>query len=455
MSDELEIKQQLDDIGRTFENGFKEVNDRIDELEKKGQSSDPIDQDHLERINKALDEKTLEVKALQDSLKSNEEKTAQLETAMGRPEFHGGSNQTDMENKAFNEFLRKGQESEILEERKALRDSELPTAGYLATHEMSNSILKKIEETSPMRSLVRVININGIDYKLPKRTGLPGAVWLSEGEDSPRVSGLEFGQDIIVPHERYVEHAITESMLEDDGYDIQGEISEAFGIAFGRQEGIAFIKGTGVKQPEGFATNKYVPTYPIGSAQWDAAKGADTIINMAHSLKSGYFGQSTWIMNLKTIGEVRKLKTSSGEYLMQLNFQIAGSPFGTLQGRPIVEMPDMDNFTDTASADAPTTVIAFGDWSRAYYAVDRLGISVERNPWELKRRREVLFSGRGRLGGQIVMPEAIIRSETTGAFTPQVTRSNNGPQNLGSVSTSDADTPAPKRGRPAKTQTEG
>jgi HK97 family phage major capsid protein len=51
--------------------------------------------------------------------------------------------------------------------------------------------------------------------------------------------------------------------------------------------------------------------------------------------------------------------------------------------------------------------IGFGDWQRAYTLVDRLSIAVMRDPFTKASAGQVKFLARRRVGGQVVLAEAI------------------------------------------------
>lgn len=131
---------------------------------------------------------------------------------------------------------------------------------------------------------------------------------------------------------------------------------------------------------------------------------ADGIINFAYSLKSDYARRATLLLNRKTVGAIRLLKSStSGEYIWQTNYQ-AGSP-PTILGLPYLEMPDMP---DVAGSAFP---IALGDFNRGYMIVDRVDMSVTWLNELYATSGQVGFLIRKRVGGQVILPEAILKLE--------------------------------------------
>ena len=93
-------------------------------------------------------------------------------------------------------------------------------------------------------------------------------------------------------------------------------------------------------------------------------------------------------------------KDTTGNYLVLDPITAAGAT--TLLGRPIVEMPDMDNIGANALP------IIFGDLS-GYRIVDRVGLSTMRDPFTLATVGQVRFHARKRVGGDITHMDRFVR----------------------------------------------
>ena len=165
--------------------------------------------------------------------------------------------------------------------------------------------------------------------------------------------------------------------------------------------------GTGIEpvcadlRSEGFMTNGDVAETNSGSAATiaDAAGQANGLIDMAHNLKTAYARNGTWLLNRKTLGAIRKLKDDQNGYVWMPG--LAALRPSTILDAPYLEVPDM---ADEAANAYP---IAFGDWRRAYLIVDRISMSVLRDPFTQSTSGTVRFVARRRVGGQVVLAEAI------------------------------------------------
>ena len=56
-----------------------------------------------------------------------------------------------------------------------------------------------------------------------------------------------------------------------------------------------------------------------------------------------------------------------------------------------------------------TFPVAFGDFRRAYMIVDRVAMAVLRDPFTQATTGNVRYVARRRVGGQVILPEAIVK----------------------------------------------
>jgi len=79
---------------------------------------------------------------------------------------------------------------------------------------------------------------------------------------------------------------------------------------------------------------------------------------------------------------------------------VSGAP-ATIMGKPFILAEDMP------SVSAGTKPIAYGDFSRAYTIVDRVNLSVMRDPYSQATSGNIRYVARRRVGGAVVLAEAI------------------------------------------------
>ena len=407
---------------------FKAANDnRLKDIEKKG-SADTLLVDKVDRLEQALakheDANQKNTAALLEAKKALEDESKhvdELEATLNRLSLKGSSDpeqrKAELKSKV-NSWARAvvgahtvGVPNLSADQQKALADVSAEykalgiandtTGGYLAPAEYVREILKTVTETSPVRSMVRVRQTASKSVQLPKRTGQFSAQWVADQGTKSETDGLRYGMWEIPTHELYALIDISNQNLEDSAFNLESEISFEATEQFAVAEGAAVVSGNGVGKPEGFLTASGVGTNNSGTATTiaDADGQANGLLTLKYALKTAYARNAVWALNRTTMGSVRKLKDADKGYIWQPGIGM-GAP-NTIDGDPYVEVPDMPN------EGAGLTPIAYGDFARGYTLVDRIQMEMLRDPYTQATSGNIRFIFRRRLGGQVVMAEAI------------------------------------------------
>jgi HK97 family phage major capsid protein/HK97 family phage prohead protease len=354
------------------------------------------------------DNAALELKAVNDnmaSLTGTLDKVTgrldKLEAKLNRPHISNDNGETepDVERKAFTEFARKGVERMEQKAVAALTVSTDSQGGYLAPEAFRAEILKKIVEFSPIRTYARVLSITASEIKLPRKLTGTTASWVSETGDRSQ-SDMTFEQATFTPYELATYVDVSTQLLEDNAYNLEGELAADFAEAFGKAEGTAFVTGNGTGKPKGLLSASGITEVKSGNASTLGTDPASLIIGIYHSVPTVVAQNGAWVMNRNTLSTLRKIKDSDGRFLM-VDPITAGMPI-TLLGRPIVEATDMPDI----GADA--NPILFGDLS-GYRIIDRVGLSVLRDPFTQATKGTVRFHARKRVGGDVSNPDRFVK----------------------------------------------
>ena len=266
--------------------------------------------------------------------------------------------------------------------------------GYLVPDEYDRRLIDGLTESNVMRSLATTITTSG-EHKINIAATKPAASWIEEG-GALTFGDATFDQILLDAHKLHVAIKVTEELLYDNAFDLEGYILDQFSKALGNAEEDAFLNGDGVGKPLGiFAATG---GGQIGVTTAGQTIVADEIINLVYALKRPYRKNAVFITNDQTLSIVRKLKDDTAAYIWQPSYQ-AGEP-DRLLGYPVYTSP----YVPTLAAEKP--VIAFGDCS--YYNIGDRGT---RSFAELKE----LFAGNGMVGfvakervdGKLVLPEAV------------------------------------------------
>ena len=385
MTKEVKMKASAtalsEDLMAAFE-AFKQENEqRLTALEK-GAGIDPITEDKLARLNKRLDDLSIKAAAPNTSAAPRSEAT----------------------DDAWQRYVRRGDETGLAQrDTKALNTGSDAQGGYVAPPELDRLIESRLLASSPMRAIASVRQTSAGTYRKPVSLGV-GAQWVGESDARSETSVADLSLLEFPAGELYAMPAATQTLLDDAYADIDAWLAGEVDTAFSVQESAAFITGDGSNKPRGLLN--YPRAADSGSRDWgqlgyvdgdfSQANAADQLIDLIHAPESAYRSNARFVMNRKTLAEVRRLKDSEGRYIWAPGQ--AGSA-STLMGYPITEIGDLPDIGDGQAA------IAFGDFQRGYLIVDRQGAQVLRDPYSAKPY--VLFYTTKRVGGGVQNFDAI------------------------------------------------
>lgn len=376
------------ELHETF-NEFKSLNQaRKEEIDKHGAET-ALTKEQVEKANARMDEL--------------ETRLATLNTSSGDAKE---SNREELD-----AFLRKGQLFDRHEARavevhssKALDLATDASAGVLQDDAYLNEIQKTVVEFSPMRRFARTININTTAIDIPKRTQTAAAAWIGETATRTETQNPNYELVNVPAIELYARADVSNQLLEDSEFNLESELAMEFGEQFGVTEGTAFVKGTGSTQPLGILDD----TDGIDSvaANEDTAKTLqpEDLFDLFYSVKSPYATRGVWMLNRSTLPLIRGFETTAGNYIWAPG--LSPSDPATLLGRPYVEATDIDAPQADGTFANSTKPLMFGDYRRAYVIVNRVAVSVQRDPFSLAASGQVRYIARKRTGGKPMITEA-------------------------------------------------
>jgi predicted phage gp36 major capsid-like protein len=365
MSDFAEIKGLVEKINPTL----VELRKEVDEM-KASAPADVVTEEKHQRMADDITAKMAEMQA----------KQAKLEAAMSRPGGEGKADDAEAEAKhrdALREYMAYGTlpagfkaGSEGVEI-KAMSTDVNPDGGYLVRPELSQTIVSRIFETSPLRQLANVERTSAKSIDILIDDNEAAARWVGEGASGGETDTPELGQKVIAAHK-----------------------------IFARTQNSAFVNGTGVNQPRGFLTypaQAVSGTYErgkinqvnMGSA---SALNADGLIEVQNALKEGYQPGAAWGMKRTTFGAALQLK-GADNYFFSPVLLANGQATMQLLGKPVIFMDDMPAVAANALS------VVYADFSVAYTICDRVGLQVLRDPYTNKGF--VTYYTTQRVGGDV------------------------------------------------------
>jgi HK97 family phage major capsid protein len=275
---------------------------------------------------------------------------------------------------------------------------------------MSGQIVKKVFDTTPWRQYCSTQTISTASLEGLEDRGEVGSGWVAEQGTRTETSSPEIGKWSIPVHELYAEPRATQKLLDDSSVDIESWLVGKIAEKFARVQNNAFVNGSGVDKPRGFATYPTAAT-PDSTRPWGtiehvatgnagafpSSNPADVLMDVIYALKATYRQGAMWACPKEVLGEIRKMKDSDGQYLWRPGLS-EGEP-SRLLDYAIIESEDIPALA------AGSLSVAFGNFSRAYQIVDRIGIRVLRDPFTSKPY--VKFYTTTRVGGAVIDYEAL------------------------------------------------
>jgi HK97 family phage major capsid protein len=406
LGESITIKQQ--DLDKKFAEYEKKNTERMDAIEvalkRPGRSSGiGADDDKI-----AKEAKEFYINALSVRRKSNEgvsfEEIQEIAIDKAIEDYN-------LYKKAFEGWARKygGNRDTLIqpmEEIKALQVGVDPDGGVTVPVAMSNRMTEIIYESDPVRQLASVESITTGKMEWMAEWDEAGYAWEGEvhGETgiASETSTPTWKKRSISVHTLEARPRATQTLLEDSGINVEQWLAKKIADKFSRGEAAAFVTGNGIGKPKGFLTYSNGTTFgtveQVAMGLTDALT-ADGFLSIKYAMKEYYIERGTWLMNRSTVLAALKLKYGDGSYIWNPGQFGSGNTTGNILGLPVRMSTTMPEIAANALA------VVLADWKAAYLIVDRLGITVQRDPFTVKPFVE--FYTRKRVGGDVDNWEAI------------------------------------------------
>lgn len=270
------------------------------------------------------------------------------------------------------DMLRKLLRGEIRSHTFERRDLNTSDDSSLVPQTFLDSIQERLQLVGPMLdgSIVTLLNTaSGEDIKVPVESTRPLATAIDEATSitalDPTFTSLTLSSQKVA-----VLTKISREISEDSGIDLEAYLGRTLGTSIGIKVNNLLTVGTGNNaQPNGVVTA--AGSGITGGTGVSGAFTADNLIDLAHSVDGAYARLGAgWMMRRSTMGALRKLKDSAGQYLYVPAAQV-GAP-DAFMGLPIYENPDVPAIATGAKS------VLFG-WFGSYHVRQVGGIEVARS----------------------------------------------------------------------------
>jgi HK97 family phage major capsid protein len=234
-----------------------------------------------------------------------------------------------------------------------------------------------IEVSGMLKADPTVLNTtSGEVIQVPKTTAHSTGALVAE-QAALSQSEPTFGQISLGAFKYGVLIQASRELLSDTGVDLEGYLAMQAGRAIGNALGANLITGTGTTMPRGIvvdatsgATGETVAQQGAGGVVGGTSYGP--LIDLQYSVIAPYRDSTScrWMMKDSTVGNVRKVRDSTGQPIWQPSMQL-GAP-DILLGKPVVTDPNV------AAIGSASKSVLFGDFSQ-YFVRLAGGVRFERS----------------------------------------------------------------------------
>lgn len=337
-------------------------------------------------------------KTLEETKTRMAELEADIAKRVAGPDPDSKAYRNTEEGKMFDCLVRRGVNHQDFtpEMKSILRTDDNTVGGYLTQIEYSREMIKFITEISNMRAIASVRQTGEKTLNMPTRKTIGEAFFEGEAEAAQEANST-YGSEEMHTYRISAKTPLTIDQIMNSAWDMDTEVTSDTAEMFASKEGLKFVLGTSVKQPEGFLTNQDL----IDAAFDTAATGivdSDAILEVQGELKRGQ--NPRFVMNRQTLAKLRTLKGSTNDHYLW-SPALDGGAANMLAGSPYTILQDMPSIA------AGSLSIAYGDFVRGYRILDRTAMSMVRDDVTLADNAMIKLVFHRWLNGQVINVEAI------------------------------------------------
>ena len=310
-----------------------------------------------EEENNRLGEIEQEIGAIDNTIETEKRATALL--AKQAPD-EGGSdgeqskNANEAEERAFVNYILSQAGGTVLEQRAGEQNITMGNNGAIIPTSIANRIISRVEEMCPIHAGATGFSVKGT-LKVPVYGDTANGHNITVGyQEEFKEITADAGRFTSVDLTGYLTGALTligQSVINNSEVNvldfIVNEMAKRIALFIEKEE----LVGTSGKATGALSTTN------ILKAESTTAITADKLIELQAKVPTAYQANACWTMHPNTLTALRKLKDSTGQYLLQTNTGIAnGFPYVIL-GKPVYVSDNMPEIAEGAKA------ILYGDYS--------------------------------------------------------------------------------------------
>ena len=300
------------------------------------------EQEKYDRISADLDTRG----AIIEQLKADEERAARLDAAAAELRTDEAPAGDDTDAETIRAMARGEVRSYNFEKRDVLTSSTgspVPTSFY-------DAVILKARLVGPMLDVPTQLNTtSGETIQVPSLSSYSSSATVTAQGANFSESDPTFNSFVNLGAFKYgFLIQVSREMIEDSGVDLLGFLADQVGNGLGFNVQNALTVGTGTVQPQGIVAAS--GSGITGGTGVSGAFTADNLIDLYYSLDGAarLLPGVGWMMNGASIGAVRKLKDTAGNYIFSPAAD--GNQRDLLLGRPVYENPHVASAATSAKS---------------------------------------------------------------------------------------------------------
>lgn len=385
-----EIKSQIADLNKLFEEAKSANAERVEEVKKYGEELGQT-KEKVDKIAKGFEEKFSQIEAVitrqgsqapavKDSDFDKEFKSYnKMLAAYNKPAL--AEDQAEELKSAFDQFVRKGERSLSPEQYKTINASVDPQGGYFVVPQYNPTVLSKKFDGNGLMEVISTQTIGSGDYKeIIDWADYEDSYYSQELAAASSPSDNEDFKEVTwTPHEQIYSKKFSRTALEDAFINIESHVLGKMREGAMRQTAEYVTSGNGVNKPKGILSYADGTTYGTVERKTSNVTGAlvwDDVLNtLPASLKDKYHENASFVMRRTAFFKLLTDKDGMGSYQIgnQINFFDKTGVSLSILGYPVKWEANMP------AVGAGNLAVAFGDFREAYKLVDRVGFSILRD----------------------------------------------------------------------------
>jgi HK97 family phage major capsid protein len=304
----------------------------------------------------------------------------------------GTAKEDDTLERAFNHYLRTGQQNQDIVELRAQSVGTDSAGGYTVPDSMRDKIVDRMKAFGGLASAVEEIpTTSGEPLRWPTLDDTANSGVIAAEGTAPASGGadLVFGEKVlgafryVAPGAGQLPLRVSVELLQDSAFDIQGLVERKLGQRIARAQAAHWVTGNGTTEPFG------IDTGTSGTAFTSAGITYAELLAAVHEVDPDYREAAKWSFNDATLAKIEGILDSTGRPILKDSTAgIEGKPSGqTLLGYPVVIDQAFPTYTDGGT----NKWGVFGDLNQGYVIRRVKDLTLIVNPYSRANEGQVEY----------------------------------------------------------------